>query len=453
MKKILLGLFIYVLLSNVMPTDQYSFTIGGGCNAYAASRATLQSGTGEELGTAGNPVVVSLSDTTAVVSDTAYNATTWDAVTTIAPSKNAMRDKVVAMESAFAALISNTAFDMTSWDGVTTIAGSKNAIRDYMYLLQSGFLYFDQNASPTVTGEFLYDNTVAGLDGGAVCFYDGTRIQYGVSVHTLPSDDNYVVTYSSGTNLFEMQPGGSASVAGTNTQVQFNDSAAMGADAGLTYNKTTDILTVVGGVTMGATATPAMILKDSDASAGDNNYSLGINATDTGDGSEDIDITEQIQIAGAATTVRAVNADEDYEIGTASMAVNAVSSLKINDVAVPTISSTSTFTNKRTTARVWTAANDATPDIDSDDYDAVTITAASAAITDVNMTGTETNFQKIIFRIKDDGTARAITWGDDFEDAGVALPTTTVISKLLTVGFIYNTVTSKWGCVAVGNET
>ena len=30
----------------------------------------------------------------------------------------------------------------------------------------------------------------------------------------------------------------------------------------------------------------------------------------------------------------------------------------------------------------------------------------------------------------------------------VALPTTTVISKVLTVGFIYDTVTSKWGCVA-----
>jgi len=112
-----------------------------------------------------------------------------------------------------------------------------------------------------------------------------------------------------------------------------------------------------------------------------------------------------------------------------------------------------TLTNKRITPRVVTFTSDATPDIDSDDYDAVTITALAVAITDVNMTGTETNFQKIIFRIKDNGTARAIAWGSDFEDAGQALPTTTVISKLLTVGFIYNTVTAKWGCVAVGNET
>jgi len=106
------------------------------------------------------------------------------------------------------------------------------------------------------------------------------------------------------------------------------------------------------------------------------------------------------------------------------------------------------------TPRVLTFTTDATPEVDSDDYDAVTITAQDAAITDVNMVGTaEVNFQKIIFRIKDDGTARAITWGSDFEDAGKALPTTTVTSKLLTVGFIYNTVTAKFGCVAVSNET
>ena len=125
---------------------------------------------------------------------------------------------------------------------------------------------------------------------------------------------------------------------------------------------------------------------------------------------------------------------------------------QVNSVDVPTISSSNTLTNKRITARIKTFTSDATPDIDSDDYDAVTITAQAADITDVNVTGTPTNFQKLLFRIKDNGTARAITWGSDFEAKGVALPTTTVISKVLTVGFIYDTVTSKWGCVASAQE-
>lgn len=84
----------------------------------------------------------------------------------------------------------------------------------------------------------------------------------------------------------------------------------------------------------------------------------------------------------------------------------------------------------------------------------VSITALTAAITSMTLglTGTPTNFQKMIVRIKDDGTARAIAWGASYASRGAALPTTTVAGKLLTVGFLYNSVTSLWGCVAVGQE-
>jgi len=69
-----------------------------------------------------------------------------------------------------------------------------------------------------------------------------------------------------------------------------------------------------------------------------------------------------------------------------------------------------------------------------------------------NLSGTPTNFQKLTIRIKDNGTGRAITWGAKFVAKGVTLPTTTVATKLLTVGFIYDTVATTWGCVAVANE-
>ena len=39
--------------------------------------------------------------------------------------------------------------------------------------------------------------------------------------------------------------------AGLTTEVQFNDAGSFGSDAGLTYNKTTDVLTVTGGVVAG----------------------------------------------------------------------------------------------------------------------------------------------------------------------------------------------------------
>lgn len=143
------------------------------------------------------------------------------------------------------------------------------------------------------------------------------------------------------------------------------------------------------------------------------------------------------------------------EINTGTDDAKFATSKAIADSKISKTDGTETLTNKRITLRVGTAASSATPTINTDNYDAYSITALATAITSMttNLSGTPTNFQKLIIRVKDNATARAITWGASFEDAGVALPTTTVTSKLLTVGFIYNTVTSKWGCVAVVNET
>jgi hypothetical protein len=154
---------------------------------------------------------------------------------------------------------------------------------------------------------------------------------------------------------------------------------------------------------------------------------------------------------GGATLVTSGNIELGHATDT-TLSRSAAGVLAVEGVVIPSISSTNTLTNKRITARVLTFVSDATPDVNSDSYDAVTITAQAAAITDVNVTGTPTNFQKLVFRILDDGTGRAITWGSDFQAMGVDLPTTTTANKVLTVGFIYDTVDSKWGCVAVADE-
>lgn len=130
----------------------------------------------------------------------------------------------------------------------------------------------------------------------------------------------------------------------------------------------------------------------------------------------------------------------------------------IESTNMPTVGGTSlssvtaTFSNKRIVPRVTSIASSATPTINTDNCDAVDITALATDITSMttNLSGTPNNFDKLTFRIKDDGTARAITWGASFVANGVALPTTTVISKLLTVGFIWNG--STWGCVASVQE-
>lgn len=113
---------------------------------------------------------------------------------------------------------------------------------------------------------------------------------------------------------------------------------------------------------------------------------------------------------------------------------------------------TQTLTNKRVTKRALAlSAGSATPAINTDLYDVVHITAQSAAITSFtsSLTGTPVDGDTLRISVTDNGTARALTFGASFEASTVALPTTTVISTRLDIGFFWNTETSKWRCVAV----
>lgn len=100
--------------------------------------------------------------------------------------------------------------------------------------------------------------------------------------------------------------------------------------------------------------------------------------------------------------------------------------------------------------RFKTIPNSATPSINTDICDTASIVNLAQAITSftTNLQGSPQPAQPLIIELTDNGTAYGITWGTKFEASTVALPTTTVISNKLTVGFIYNTATSKWRCVA-----
>jgi hypothetical protein len=121
------------------------------------------------------------------------------------------------------------------------------------------------------------------------------------------------------------------------------------------------------------------------------------------------------------------------------------------DGTLATLAGTETLTNKRITQRSGTATSSATPTINTDNVDFYSLTAQAADITSftANLSGTPTEGQQLWIAIT--GTAaRAITWGATFEAGAVALPTTTVSTDRLDVAFVWNTVTSKWRCMASG---
>ena len=105
--------------------------------------------------------------------------------------------------------------------------------------------------------------------------------------------------------------------------------------------------------------------------------------------------------------------------------------------------------------RVVSITSSATPTPNADITDLYDITALATDATFGQPTGSVSNGQKLIIRIKDDGVPRVLAWNAVYVAGGVALPLTTVASKILTVGLLYDTANSlnKWLCIASVQET
>jgi hypothetical protein len=118
---------------------------------------------------------------------------------------------------------------------------------------------------------------------------------------------------------------------------------------------------------------------------------------------------------------------------------------------------TQTLTNKRFTPRLNIQTTTASPWAwNSDSFDQQGFTALANALTINADAGTPTDGQRTIFRFKDNGTGRALTWttgaSQAFRAVGVTLPTTTVANKTTYVGCVYNSADARWDAVAVSTE-
>jgi len=84
--------------------------------------------------------------------------------------------------------------------------------------------------------------------------------------------------------------------------------------------------------------------------------------------------------------------------------------------------------------------------------DLVTITAQAVGLTIANPTGTMSEGQALMIRIKDNGTARSIAFGTNYRALGITLPTTTTISKTTYLGCIWNNTDTKYDVVGLNQE-
>jgi hypothetical protein len=125
---------------------------------------------------------------------------------------------------------------------------------------------------------------------------------------------------------------------------------------------------------------------------------------------------------------------------------------------------TATLTNKRVTTRVNAQTTTTSPWAwNSDSYDQQSFSALANALTINADAGTPTDGQKTVFRFEDNGTGRVLTFtggvSKGFRPVGVTLTVsgsnftyTTVASKTVYIGCIYNALDSRWDVVAVAQE-
>jgi hypothetical protein len=121
---------------------------------------------------------------------------------------------------------------------------------------------------------------------------------------------------------------------------------------------------------------------------------------------------------------------------------------------------TDTLTNKRITPRVQAiavAAASTTQAWNSDSYDQINLTLSNTSAVTISLdSGTPTEGQKVMFRIKDDGTSRSYSFTTSgakcFRAVGVTLATATTSSKTTYIGCVYNSTSSTWDVIAIGTE-
>jgi len=200
--------------------------------------------------------------------------------------------------------------------------------------------------------------------------------------------------------------------------------------------------TITGLVANGSLGTAGRVLKTNGTSV----Y-WGVDATGTGGGGgfsngQSISVTNLV-VTGNATVSGII---ANGSLGTSGKV------LKTNGTSVYWGNDNSLYV-----PRVFSNTSQSTLSWNSNNYEQYQLTAVAATTTINADSGSPSNGQKIMFRLKDNGTARTISWTtgttNSFRAIGVTLPTTTVATKTTYIGCVYNSTDSRWDVIAVAQET
>ena len=237
------------------------------------------------------------------------------------------------------------------------------------------------------------------------------------------------------------------------TKIEFDDSVTGGTDINTEWNNTNHRFTV------GTSGSGVYIFQVSlfiESSSGWGSVHLKKNGTQLG--TQNIGVSSHTNgfdsIDGSVAVELAVGDYVEFWTNwrTGTGAIKDVWGKEIQTFSVTKVGDSVTIYNAPAEPRIVSVASTATLTVSSSTTDQSIITAQAEALTIAAPTGTPVEGQKLIIRIKDDGSARAITFNAIFRAIGITLPTTTVSNKITYLGLVYNSTDAKWDVIATKTE-
>jgi hypothetical protein len=247
-----------------------------------------------------------------------------------------------------------------------------------------------------------------------------------LSIGTTPVANNLIKVSSNSTDVTLVGENSQA----TGVGISGSSSGANGVGGSFTSTSVTGVKIGVNASATGAGGTNKGAVFG--ATGGATNYSIQLTDGTEGSGK----FLKSVTANGEANWVSIANTD------VSGLGTLATQSGTFSGTSSGTNTGDQTFLN----ARVQSVTSSATVTPTSTN-DLVIITAQATGLTLANPTGTFTEGQALMIRIKDNATARTIAFDTNYRAIGVTLPTTTVISKTLYLGIIYNSTDSKWDII------
>lgn len=138
---------------------------------------------------------------------------------------------------------------------------------------------------------------------------------------------------------------------------------------------------------------------------------------------------------------------DDFMV-TVDMGSGNTKKVKLSSLAAlyATLTGTQTLTNTRVSKRVAITTTSSTPTPNVDTTDEYILTALASDATFGVPTGTPSEGDTIIFRIKADSSSHNLTYNAIYRALGCTLPTTITASQIVYIAFVYNNAETKWDC-------